>query len=312
MFLKNATLFRFPAAPFAHFAQAAEGGIGTKLDAALALVPLKPLGPLELSTAGFVSPTGDDRLTTTAGDAVLLALAGETKIIPPAAVNGLLAKKMAEFEEREGRRPGGRTRKRIKDELITDLLPKALVKPTRVYAILNLREGYIAVDTASRKVAEGFVSHLRLALGSFPALPLNAETAPRSVLTALIADGDMPEGVALGGEAELRDPVDNGGVAKLRNHELTGEEVQSHLDSGKQVVRLSLSLDDRIGFTLDESLTLRKIELFDVALDALVDADPESLAEELQARLAIMAGEMDRALSFMQRTFRLSTVEAGA
>mgnify|MGYP006196174399 CR=1 FL=1 len=56
-----------------------------------------------------------------------------------------------------------------------DLLPRALVKPYRLDGYLDLRRGLLVVDTASRKAAEGFVSNLRHTLGSFPALPLNAE-----------------------------------------------------------------------------------------------------------------------------------------
>jgi recombination associated protein RdgC len=125
-------------------------------------------------------------------DAIWLTVGGEDRLLPGAVVNDMLAKKLEEIEQKEGRKPGGRTRKRIKDELITDLLPRAFVKPSRTDALLDLEHGVVVVDTSSRKSGENVVSEIRRALGSFPALPLNAEVAPRSVLTGWIAGEPCP------------------------------------------------------------------------------------------------------------------------
>src|SRR3546814_1853223 len=81
------------------------------------------------------------------------------------------------MEQREGRKPGGRARKRLKEDLVHELLPRAFVKPSRTDAVLDLEHGLCIVDSSSRKSAEGVVSEIRNALGSFPALPLNAEVA---------------------------------------------------------------------------------------------------------------------------------------
>ena len=137
-------------------------------------------------------------------------------------VNDLLQKKLAEIEEKEGRKPGGRTRKRLKDELITELLPRAFVRPVRSDALLDGQLGVIAVDTSSRKSAENVVSEVRRALGSFPALPLNAEVAPRAILTGWLAGDALPDGLALGDECELRDPTDTGAVVKMPAHGTVG------------------------------------------------------------------------------------------
>ena len=85
----------------------------------------------------------------------------------------MLARKLEEAEEREGRRPGGRARKRMKDELVHELLPRAFVRPSRTDALLDLKHGLCIVDTSSRKNAEAVVSALRQALGSLPAQPAN-------------------------------------------------------------------------------------------------------------------------------------------
>lgn len=82
-------------------------------------------------------------------------------------------------------------------------------------------------------------------MGSFPALPINAEVAPRAILTGWIAGDPLPEGLSLGDECELRDPTDTGAVVKVQRMELSGDEIAKHLESGKQATRLALVLDGR-------------------------------------------------------------------
>src|SRR5690606_16276850 len=53
-----------------------------------------------------------------------------------------------------------------------------------------------------------------------PAIPPNAEVAPRSVLTGWIAGEPLPEGMSLGEECELKDAMDGGAVVKAQNQEL--------------------------------------------------------------------------------------------
>ena len=190
MFFRNLTFFRFPAS--LDFSD---------LDTGLAESTLKPVGPLELSARGFVPPFGradTEALSHRVGDAIWLAAGSEDKILPGAVVNDLLQKKLEEIEGKEGRKLGGRARKRLKEDLVHELLPRAFVRPGRTDAMIDRGNGFIAVDTSSRKTAEAVVSDVRHAMGSFPALPLNAEVAPRSILTSWIAGDPLPQTLDLG------------------------------------------------------------------------------------------------------------------
>lgn len=301
MFFRNLTLFRFPTT--------------TKLDdleTGLGECQLKPVGPLELSSRGFISPFGRDAdaMSHNQGDATWLAVGGEDKILPGSVVNDMLGKKLAEIEQKEGRKPGGRTRKRIKDELITDLLPRAFVKPSRTDALIDLGHGVVAVDTSSRKTGENVVSEIRRALGSFPALPLNAEVAPRSILTGWVAGEPLPDGLSLGDECELRDPIDQGAVVKVQRMELQSDEITKHLESGKQVTRLALNLDDHVSFVLGEDLIVRKFKLLDGAVDELESTERDDLRAELDARFVLMAGEFKRLFTVLEGALKLSKAEA--
>ena len=301
MFFRNLTLFRFPTT--LDFSQ---------LDELLPEMQLKPVGALELSSRGFVSPFGrnEPELSHRVGEALWLTVGGEDKILPSAVVNDLLGKKLAEIEEKEGRKPGGRTRKRIKEDLVHELLPRAFVKPSRTDALVDLELGFVAVDSSSRKNSEEFVSQIRGALGSFPALPLNAEVAPRNILTGWIAGEPLPEGLALGEECELKDAMEGGAVVKCQHQDLQGDEIAKHLEAGKQVTRLALTLDDHLSFVLGEDLVVRKLKFLDGAVDQLEDTEREDLRAELDARFALLSGEVKRLFVVLESAFKLSKAEA--
>ena len=300
MFFRNLTLFRFPTALDV-----------SQLDELLPEAALKPVGPLELSSRGFISPFGrnEEALSHRIGDAIWLTVGGEDKILPSAVVNDLLAKKLQEIEEKEGRKPGGRTRKRLKDDLLHELLPRAFVRPTRTDALLVLEHGFIAVDTSSRKNGETVVSEIRRALGSFPALPLNAEVAPRSVLTGWIAGEPLPDGLALGEECELKDAMDGGAVVKCQHQELQSDEIAKHLEAGKQVTRLALTLDDHVSFVLGEDLVVRKLKFLEGAVDQLESTERDDLHAELDARFALLSGEVRRLFAVLEPALKLSKAD---
>lgn len=300
MFFRNLTLFRFPTSLDL-----------SDLDTQLASQPLKPVGPMELSSRGFVPPFGPDSeaLTHTVGDAVWLTVGGEDKLLPAAVVNDLLGKKLAQIEEAEGRKPGGRARKRLKEDLVAELLPRAFVRPTRTEVMLDLKHGLCIVDTSSRKTAEAVAGEIRAALGSFPALPLNAEVAPRAVLSGWIAGDPLPDGLSLGDECELKDPVDGGAVVKVQRMELQGEEITTHLEAGKQVTRLALVLDDHVSFVLGEDLVVRKLKLLDGAVEQLESTERDDVRAELDARFALMAGELQRLFAVLEPALKLSPAE---
>ncbi|MCD7098600.1 recombination-associated protein RdgC [Stenotrophomonas sp. MMGLT7] len=301
MFFRNLTLFRFPTT--IDFSE---------IDTLLPEVKLKPVGPLEMSSRGFISPFGRDEqevLSHRIGEFLWLTVGGEDKILPGSVVNDLLARKLAEIEEKEGRKPGGKARKRLKDDLVHELLPRAFVKSSRTDAMLDLQHGYVAVDTSSRKSGENVMSEIRGALGSFPALPLNAEVAPRSILTGWIAGEPLPEGLSLGEECEMKDPIEGGAVVKCQHQELRCDEIDKHLEAGKQVTKLALNLDDHVSFVLGDDLVIRKLKFLDGALDQLEDSDADGVRAELDARFALMSGEVRRLFLLLEEALKLSKAE---
>ena len=297
MFFRNLTLFRF-----SHSVARSLGD----LDGALSHHALRACGPLEVATRGFVSPFGPDSgvLAHTVGKATLVTLGTEEKILPAAVVNAELGNRLRKEATRRGRPVGGRQRRALKIEVLDALLPKAFVRPSRLNIWLGSKNGWLALDTASRKAAEAALTALREALDSFPAQPLAAAETPRALMTQWLAHGKLPDELALTDECELRDPT-TGAVIRCRRQELESAEIRAHLKQGKQVFQLGLQFQDRVSFVLGEDLVIRKLRFLDVVQDAL-DADGRDSAEaELDARFALMTLELERLFDELEKWFGL-------
>jgi len=302
MFFRNLTLFRFSPAVAADL---------SRLDEALPDHRLRAVGPLELSTRGFVVPisTVEDALTHSVGQYTMVVGATEEKLLPSGVVNDELAKRVNAIAEAEGRKVSGRERKRIKDDVMNELLPRAFVRGSRLAAYVDKRAGWLVLNTASRKAAENLLSGMREALGSFPAVPLAPEESARVLMTHWVATGELPDGFVLGDEIELRDPATaSGAIARCRRQDLDTDEVREHLRTGKQVFRIGLLFDDRISFVLGDDLVLRKVRFTDVVLDEQPDA-PESLVAEADANFALMTLEHARLLEKLVSVFNLPRPE---
>ncbi len=298
MFFRNLTLFRFSEA---HAKTLNE--LEDHLDAAR----LRPCGPLELATRGFVSPYGrhETALVHRVGSFALVTLGGEDKLLPGSVVSEALAERLQKIAAEEGRRVGARERKRLKDEVLTDLLPRAFVRPYRLSIYVDSKNGWLVVDSSSRKAAEEALGRLREALGSFPATPMAPEEAPRALMTDWVVRGKLPAGLVLGDECELRDPAEAGAIVRCRRQDLETDEVREHLKSGKQVFQLGVTFDDRIGFVLGEDLVIRKLRFLDQVLDELGESERDSAQAELDARFALMTLELERLFAKLEEWFGL-------
>jgi len=287
MWFKNLSLYRLPK----DFAL-----VSVDLEQALQRVPLKPCGPLELLSEGFVSPfrQQDAVLSHASVRAALVVLGSEAKVLPGPVIRREMSSKIQRHIDKTGRPPGKKARDQIKDEVLQDLLPRAFVRPGQTQAFVDDEARWLVVDSSSDKVAEAVLSRLREALGSLAAEPVAAAESVSAVLTDWLLQGNPSHGFALGNEVELKDPLDTKSVVKFRNHDLALEEVREHVRQGKRVSQLGLVFDNRIGLTLDDKLKLRKLKFLDDVQEELGDISGDDARAELDARFTLMVLELRR------------------
>jgi len=300
MLFKNITFFRFPKT--IDFSQ---------INELLPQAQLKPVGAMDLNSRGFISPLGREekqQLSRQINNALWLTVGAETKILPASVVNDLLEQKIEKIFQQQGRRPGGRERRQLKTDLIAELLPRAFIKNTRTDAWLDLENGFVAINCSSQKTGETFISDIRKLLGSFPAVPLSTATAPRALLTEWIAGKPLPNGLMLGHECEMKDPVEGGAIVRCQHHELRCAEIDKHLDAGKKATKVALQFEDTLSFVLGEDLILRKLKFLDGALDQLEHSAEADRQMEFDALFVLQSGEIRRLFTLLEKVFTLNSV----
>lgn len=301
MLFKNLTFFRFlPEVLENH-----------DLESCLTENALQPVGPTSLASHGFVSPFAKDdaAMHHRIGNWILVARACQKRILPKAAVNDEVAKRVRE-RQRAGAAVGKRALRQIKEEVVFEMLPKAFTATTRTFAHIDLKHGFIAVDTTTAKVAEDICTGLRVALGSFPAVPLAPRVDPRTILTGWLESGPSAPWL-LGHAAEMKDPVEKGAVAKLQRQDLEAEEALCHLEAGKCVARVEVVWRDRLALTLGEDLVIRKLQGTDLLNEG---RDPASGGEaaEIDGQYALLAAELDGLFESLAETFSLQPIETAS
>jgi recombination associated protein RdgC len=254
------------------------------LEAALASKPARQCESQELSTYGFAAPLGkgDDSPLVHAVEGMLLIRARkEERILPGSVVREALKAKVDEIEETQMRKVFKKERDQLKDEIVQAFLPRAFTRNASTYAAIDPVAGLIYVDATSPKRAEDLLSTLRECLGSLPIRPVSVKIAPTATLTDWLKQQSAAEGFFVLDECDLRDTHEDGGSIAAKHQDLTSEEIQLHLSTGKQATKLSLAWQDKLSFVLDDKLQIKRLRFEDLLTDqAEQDGGDDALSQQ--------------------------------
>lgn len=278
---------------------------GPELEERLKALPFRHCGSLEPATAGWFPPLGKEHfpLVHQTGGLLMLCLQKEEKILPAAAVNEIVAERVAEIEEQQARQVRRKERESIRDEVLHDMLPRAFSLSRRTYGYIDPRGGWLIVDSASARKAEDFVAVLRQTLGTFPVTPLATRERPASVMTQWLAGGPIPESITLESECELKSPEDDGGIVRCRRHDLEVPEILNHIQAGKEVIKLAISWNDRLSLVLDDTLSVKRLKFLDLVQEAAADIETDDPAARFDADFSIMSLELGSFLPVLTEWF---------
>lgn len=285
MWFKNITFLRLTE-PFGFSAEA--------LAARLERQAFQPCPSHQPSSAGWTPPLGRKArdLIHAVGGRLLFCLRTEEKVLPAMVVNQALAERLAVLEDQRGRPAGRREKRDLREELVQELLPRALTRSRLSYAYVDPAAGWLVLDSASPRGVEAITDRLRQTLDSLAVAPLQTVRSPTAVLTGWLAQGVAPDSFSLGDVCELRDPGTVEGVVRCRGQDLSSAAIREHLRAGKQAVRLGLIWQDRIAFVLDETLTLRRVRFLEVLQESLAETVCPTPEAEFDAEYALMSGEL--------------------
>ncbi|MBK1645448.1 recombination-associated protein RdgC [Thiocapsa imhoffii] len=277
-----------------------------ELETALTAARFRPCGPIETATIGWSPPLGDSStaLVHAVSGCFLMCARKQERLLPAAAITEALEERVADLENAEARDVGRAERRRLREQVMSEMLPRAFTRSRRTLLYVDTQAGWLVVDAASDRQAEDVISLLRETIETLPARPPAPRREPPRVLTAWLLNGDAPPDVVIGDACELRDANDTASLIRCRGQDLASDEILAHLRAGKQVLKLAVNWDDRLDFVLAEDLSLKRLRITDALLADLDDGDLEPAAR-LDAELAILALQLRELIARLDALFGL-------
>jgi recombination associated protein RdgC len=242
--------------------------------------PFTPCRPAQPLSAGWVAALDDsvESLVHAAGPYWLLRLKREEKLLPSSVIRDEVGSRVLQIQTAEARKVHRKERLQLTDEVTQDLMPRAFTRARSIEAMVFEKDGWLWVNNASAPRAEDFLSALREALGSLPAVLPVTRKNPAAVMSEWLLHDQLPEGFELGTEADLVEPGEEGGVVRARSMLLDCDEIRAHIESGKQVQRLALAWQGRLEFVLGADLVIRRLKFAEALTTAHDDINEDPLA----------------------------------
>ena len=281
---KSALIYRIT-----HWDVPAAATIEDRLDAAR----FAECTPTQLESSGWVEPRGEKHglLIENVGGQLMLRLCVERKAVPGSVVKLALNQRLDKIEADTGRRPKGKQAKEMKEEIVHALLPRAFPKRSDTLVWIDPKASLLWVNAASLKKADAIVTQLIELLGGGIALTLlQTQVSPATAMSQWLSTQEAPAGFSIDRECELKQPDSEKSTVKYSRHTLDIVEVAEHIQQGKLPTQLAMTWEGRVSFVLNESMTLKRIKLLDVAMEGSTSGKDDGF----DADMAITTGELGK------------------
>lgn len=229
----------------------------------------------EQSSFGFVPPSPEPDHTLFTQSGVVICFKRQEKVIPPAEID----KRLNAAASEQGRPLSRKERQVFKDDITATLLPQAFSRFEHIYAIIQPRRIIVLTNNANK--AESVLGILRSAIGSLPVRPWCVGHAAEYMFTDWLMTEKLPQGYTLGESCKLQDP-DRSGEVKIKNDDLTRDEIKAHLLCGKMCTELELYHEELGSFTLRSDFSITGFEPVEPEHYEPVDDATEILIAEVE------------------------------
>ena len=246
------------------------------------------------------TPAHDGRLVYPVGFIWMIALKVQRKLLPGAVIRQHVEKLAAKIEEEQGYKPGRAQRKELKEQALLELLPKAFVRDAVTYAYIDPNARLLVIDASTVNKSDDVVSMLIRCGVDIGLRKMHFGIQPSTFMSGLLA-GEVGEEWSTGKDCDLKEAGDGG---ELRYRHLNFEGIEEHLASGKLPVKLAVTYEDRISFTLTEAGHLKRIQILDLATEAAQGAD-----EAFDGEAAVNAAEITRTIQALRHALQEKDVE---
>ena len=285
MWFKNIRLYRFTK-PFDLSPET--------LEEKLAAHRFQPCSKHDKAKYGWVAPLGrhGDMLTHVTGNCMMICAQKQEKILPSSVVNEALTEKIEELEAKQGRKIFRKEKLQLKDDIIVTLLPQAFNRNQRIYAYISPKDDLMVVDSSSASKAEELLSFLRTSIETLPVIPPVSQNIPSDIMTSWLQQQAAGNNFEINQECELFNPSEEGNVIRCKGQDLESDEIQAHLQAGKQVKKLGILWNDALSCILENDLSIKRLKFEDMVLEKADEVDADNAAEQFDQDFAVMSLEL--------------------
>ena len=249
-----------------------------------------PCGASQDKAIGWTEPRGEAHgpLIEAVNGHRILKLKIETKGVPSAVVARKAKERSAQIETTEGRKPGKKEMKDIKEDVKMSLMPMAFSKESSVLVWIDPATHLMVIDAGSQAKADEVVTMLVKSFVGLNMTLINTQISPQSAMASWLMMQDSPAAFSVDRECELKSADESKSVVRYVRHPLDTDEVKQHVQGGKLPTRLALTWQGRVSFSLTEALQLKKFTFLEVVFDATSAQKDEGF----DADVALATGEL--------------------
>lgn len=258
-------------------------------------------GKTEWYRAGITHPDcfGHSPVFVSADNSRLLVVQVRERILPAKVLRRHVDARIAELEARQGHRMHRKDRAAVKEEVMLELLPTTLIKPTDIPCMIA--GDYLIVGTSSARLvlecSRVLCSATQTALNLAP-LDLGRNPAPW--LFDLLDTGSTGSGrFTCGASVVLKGSGHQ--AARFKEMDLSDDSVKYALQEGMRPVEIAVQYEDIMHFAITDRLVIKRIRFSDVLLKQVKDdAGDEGATAELAGTVALTAGELRGMLAALE------------
>lgn len=226
---------------------------------------------------------------------ILLCAKAEKKLLPTTVINQIARARAKDKEAEQGYKVGRKQMKELKEDLITELLPRAFNIERHVLVWIDPENKWLAVDAAAAATSDEVMGLLAKTFELFPALPVYTEQSPSAAMTGWLADFNAPYPFSIDQDAELRASGESRSVVRYARHNLDSDEIRKHIADGKQCTRLALTWADKISFVLTDGLEIKRVAPTDL-LSEQQEQNSQDAAQDFDNTFVLMSAEFNTLL----------------
>lgn len=265
--------------------------LAVDMEAALDKARFEECGASQEKSIGWVEPRGEKHgpLVEIVAGQRICKLMVEVKAVPSSVIARKANERAAQMEAMEGRKPGKKELREIKEDLKLSLLPMAFTKQSTVWVWIDPVARLLVIDAGSQARADEAISMMVKCLDGFGVSLINTTVSPAIAMAQWLTTQEAPPDFSVDRECELKAQDESKAVVRYARHPLDTDEVRQHIEGGKAPTRVAMTWNGRVSFVLTEALQIKKLAFLDVVFEGSssgkddgFDADVAITTAELQ------------------------------